>query len=71
MPAQQTYANHAKVVPAYHYFTFGLIAIYFGYRLYLLATAFSLAKSSPSPRRHSFVRRWPTTIRSWCARATS
>jgi uncharacterized protein DUF6526 len=44
MPAQ-TYANHAKVVPAYHYFTFGLIAVYFGYRLYLLATAVSLANA--------------------------
>ena len=39
---QQTYANHAKVVPAYHYFTFGLIAVYFFYRLYLLVTAPSL-----------------------------
>ena len=46
MAAQpQTYANHAKVVPAYHYFTFGLIAVYFGYRLYLAATAFSLANA--------------------------
>ena len=46
MAAQpQTYANHAKVVPAYHYFTFGLIAVYFGYRLYLVATAFSLANA--------------------------
>jgi len=26
---QQTYANHAKVVPLYHYFTFGLVAVYF------------------------------------------
>jgi uncharacterized protein DUF6526 len=40
---QQTFANHAKVVPAYHYFTFGLIAVYFLYRLYLLVTAASLA----------------------------
>jgi hypothetical protein len=40
---QQTFANHAKVVPAYHYFTFGLIAVYFFYRLYLLVTAASLA----------------------------
>ena len=39
----QTYANHAKVVPAYHYFTFGLTAIYFVYRLYLLVTAPSVA----------------------------
>ena len=45
MAAQQTYANHAKVVPAYHYFTFGLIAVYFFYRLYLVATAFSLANA--------------------------
>jgi len=42
---QQTYANHAKVVPLYHYFTFGLIAVYFGYRLYLAATAFSTANA--------------------------
>jgi len=39
---QQTYANHAKVVPAYHYFTFGLIAVYFVYRTYLVITAPSL-----------------------------
>jgi hypothetical protein len=46
MAAQpQTYANHAKVVPAYHYFTFGLIAVYVFYRLYLVATAFSLANA--------------------------
>ena len=46
MAAQpQTYANHAKVVPAYHYFTFGLIAVYFFYRLFLVATAFSLANA--------------------------
>jgi hypothetical protein len=44
MAAQpQTFANHAKVVPAYHYFTVGLITIYFVYRLYLLVTAVSLA----------------------------
>jgi hypothetical protein len=35
---QQTYANHAKVVPAYHYFTFALVAAYLFYRIYLLAT---------------------------------
>jgi hypothetical protein len=40
---QQTFANHAKVVPAYHYFTFGLIAVYFFYRLYMLVTGPSLA----------------------------
>src|SRR5690242_9902985 len=44
MAAQpQTFENHAKVVPAYHYFTFGLIAVYFFYRLYELITAMSLA----------------------------
>ena len=42
MAAQQTFENHAKVVPAYHYFTFGLIAAYLVYRLYIAATAFSL-----------------------------
>ena len=40
---QQTFANHAKVVPAYHYFTFGLVAVYLGYRLYLLVTGPSVA----------------------------
>ena len=40
--APQTYANHAKIVPAYHYFTFALIAVYFFYRLYTLVTAPSL-----------------------------
>ena len=43
MAAPQTFVNHAKVVPAYHYFTFGLIAVYFFYRLYLLVTGPSLA----------------------------
>jgi len=44
MAAQpQSYANHAKVVPAYHYFTFALVAVYWSYRLYLLVTAPSLA----------------------------
>ena len=42
---QQTYANHAKVVPAYHYFTFGLVAVYFVYRLYLVATAPSVGNA--------------------------
>src|SRR5215216_3786168 len=36
---QQTFENHAKVVPAYHYLTFGLIAVYWVYRFYLLVTA--------------------------------
>src|SRR5436190_10062607 len=46
MAAQpQTYANHAKVVPAFHYFTFGLVAVYLGYRLYLIATSPSTANA--------------------------
>jgi hypothetical protein len=46
MAAQpQTFENHAKVVPAYHYFTFGLIAVYFFYRVYELITAVSLANA--------------------------
>jgi hypothetical protein len=39
----QTFANHAKVVPAYHYLTFGLVAVYLFYRLYLVITGPSLA----------------------------
>ena len=35
---QQTFANHAKVVPAYHYFTFGLISAYLAYQIYVLVT---------------------------------
>jgi len=43
MAAQpQTYANHAKVVPAFHYFTFGLVAVYLVYRIYLIATGPSM-----------------------------
>ena len=42
MARQQTFENHAMVVPAYHYFTFGLIAVYVVYCLYVVATAFSL-----------------------------
>ena len=46
MAAQpQSYANHAKVVPAYHYLTFGLVAVYLFYRLYLVITGFSLANA--------------------------
>ena len=41
--APQTFKNHAKVVPAYHYFTFALVAVYLFYRLYLLVTGPSLA----------------------------
>ena len=42
MADQQSFENHAKVVPVYHYFTFSLIAAYVVYRLYVTATAFSL-----------------------------
>ena len=41
--APQTYKNHAKVVPAYHYFTFSLVAVYLVYRLYLVVTDPSVA----------------------------
>jgi hypothetical protein len=41
----QTFENHAKVVPAYHYFTFGLIAVYFVYRLYVLVTLPSVSSA--------------------------
>ena len=43
MAASQSFENHAKVVPAYHYFTLGLIAINVFYRLYETVTAFSLS----------------------------
>ena len=39
----QTYQNHAKVVPAYHYLTFLLVAVYLVYHLYLLVTGPSVA----------------------------
>jgi len=38
---QQSFENHAKVVPAYHYFTFALVAVNLVYRLWIAATAFS------------------------------
>jgi uncharacterized membrane protein YciS (DUF1049 family) len=41
MAAQQSFDNHAKIVPAYHYFTFALIAVNLLYRLYMAATGFS------------------------------
>jgi hypothetical protein len=41
MAAQQSFENHAKIVPAYHYFTFALIAVNLVYRLYMAATRFS------------------------------
>ena len=39
----QTYDNHAKLVPMYHFVALGLIAIYVLWSLYVVATAFSLA----------------------------
>ena len=45
MAAQQTYANHVKVIPAYHYFTFALVAAYLFYRIYLLATGPSVGSA--------------------------
>ena len=42
MAAQQSFENHAKVVPAYHYVTFPLTVVYTAYRIYVLATGFSL-----------------------------
>ena len=35
----QTFENHAKVVPAYHYFTFLLVVIYWVYEASVLITA--------------------------------
>lgn len=42
MAERQSFENHAKVVPAYHYFTFALVAINLLYWLYQTATAFSV-----------------------------
>ena len=44
--AQQTqsFENHAKVVPAYHFFTFGLAAINLLWNLYRTAVDFSVAQ---------------------------
>ena len=39
MAAEQSFQNHAKVVPLYHYFTFALVAVYLLNRLYLLVTS--------------------------------
>jgi hypothetical protein len=32
----QTYANHARYVPLYHYVVIGLLVVYLGYRIYAL-----------------------------------
>jgi hypothetical protein len=37
----QTFENHAQTIPAYHYFTFGLIVVNLFYRLYVAVVAFS------------------------------
>ena len=42
MAAQQSSENHAKVVPAYHYLTFGLIVANLVYRVDVAIRAFSL-----------------------------
>ena len=39
----QTFANHARIVPAYHYVAFPLFAINFFFALYEVVTAFSWA----------------------------
>ena len=40
----QTFENHAKFVPAYHFFTFGLVVINLLWNLYRSAVDFSLAQ---------------------------
>jgi hypothetical protein len=42
MAAQQSYENHAQVVPAYHYLTFGLIMINLVYRIQQAVTRLSV-----------------------------
>ena len=37
----QTFQNHARIIPAYHQLTFGLIVINLFYRLYVAVVAFS------------------------------
>jgi hypothetical protein len=37
----QTFENHARIVPAYHRLTFGLIVVNLFYRIYVTAVAFS------------------------------
>ena len=38
----QTFENHAKIVPVYHYFTFGLLFVNLLWRLYSAAVGFSM-----------------------------
>jgi hypothetical protein len=42
-PAPQTFENHARILPAYHYVAFPLFAVNFFYMLYQVVTAFSWA----------------------------
>jgi hypothetical protein len=39
---QQSFDNHAQIVPAYHYFTFALVAVNFLYHAYQIVTRFSM-----------------------------
>jgi len=39
----QSFENHAKFVPMYHFVSFGLIAVYILWSLYVAVTAFSVA----------------------------
>jgi hypothetical protein len=40
----QSFANHAKLVPAYHFFTFGLIVVNLLWNLYRTAVDFSVGQ---------------------------
>jgi len=42
-PSPQTFENHARILPAYHYVAFPLFALNFFYTLYQVVTAFSWA----------------------------
>jgi hypothetical protein len=41
----QSFENHARLVPAYHFFTFGLVAINLLWNLYRTVVDFSMAQS--------------------------
>ena len=42
-PSLQTFENHARILPAYHYVAFPLFAVNFFFTLYQVVTAFSWA----------------------------
>jgi hypothetical protein len=42
-PSPQTFENHARILPAYHYVAFPLFAVNFFFALYQAVTAFSWA----------------------------